>query len=150
MPRGLDIALIEIEAEPFDVVALRGGAGTDAPGAAEAAFRDGMSLYSAGRYREAVAPLTMAHAALPDRDEIVYYLGLDLLLALETDEGIRHLETLAAGSGPFRDRASLRAAEGHLRAGRLEAARGHLARAAEGRGEAAARARDLLGALGAR
>ncbi len=139
------LALARVEAEPYEPFLLRGGSEADP---ADAALQEGMSYYDLGRYADAIAPLREAHGRLPDRADIRYYLGLDLLLAGETGEGTRLLEPLALGEGPFRDRAALHVACGHILAGRPERARSFLIIAARGEGPAAERARAILRTLG--
>ena len=150
LPRGGDhrerlLALARVEAEPYEPYLLRGG--SDA-GPGQAALQEGMSYYDLGRYADAIASLREAHARLPEREDIRYYLGLDLLLAGETDEGTRLLEAIALAHGPLSERAALNAACGHLRAERLERARPLLEIAARGGGPVAERARAILLALG--
>jgi tetratricopeptide (TPR) repeat protein len=116
-------ALARFEPPPYLPLAMRGVVDE----AAER-FRAGMGHYLDGRYGEAIPELRAAAAIAPQRAGTRFFLGICLLLAGKTDEGIEELgRTVSLGESAYLEEAHFYRAKAFLAKGDAGAARSELA-----------------------
>lgn len=129
-------ALCTPVAYPYVPSELRGGAGS-------AEFRLGMEHYAEGRYGEARRLLERSARAVPQDPEILFYLGVSLLMSGYNKEASRALESaarLAPSSALYR----WYLAQALLRGRRVDAATSQLKGLVSTGGDYATEAGDLL------
>jgi len=94
--------LARIEPLPYIPIAMRAGEVRDE---SEKLFKQGMELYEAGKYVEAIGELSLVIEKDPRSAEAHFYLGLCHLLSYMPDSAIVHLEkAVRLGGGSFAEK----------------------------------------------
>jgi tetratricopeptide (TPR) repeat protein len=106
-------------------------------------FQEGMRLYSAQKYAEAVAPLTEASHLDPQHVPTAFYLGISHLVAGSVDSAIEQLSK-AARQPEYSEEAHWFLAKAHLKKRDVGSARGELNAVVSLHGAYSSLAQDLL------
>ncbi|HWD00726.1 MAG TPA: hypothetical protein VG456_28415 [Candidatus Sulfopaludibacter sp.] len=134
--------LARLDPPAYAATVLRG-----APSKAESQFEAAMQAYSRRDYPQAAEGLRQTLTLDSGAEAARFFLGACDVLTGKTEDGVRELRGVSAGHSPFAEEAAFDLSKAYLLQGDRAAALQNLQRIADGNGDFAGPAKDLIARL---